>query len=121
MLKRPEDFSKLKRTVTFLRIMLTILTVAIIVSVTGIILITNSVIDNSLWPIFLIIASVILYYPCLVIFLIYATSKFPGSSKIKLDKALMMFFIPLIGMWLWLPNSRELSKIKENYYCNKEK
>jgi len=111
-----KKFNSLKKTLKFLRIYLGIITIMTIISILAIVFMANSIMTESAWPIFLIIITAILYFPCMFFILLYSSTKFPSSTKIKWNNALMILFLPLLGMWFWLPNKRELSKIKEKYY-----
>lgn len=48
-------------------------------------------------------------------FIWYVWKKFPGERKQKTNHTLMIVFLGIIGMWLWLPNKRELEKLKKAY------
>lgn len=38
----------------------------------------------------------------------------PFEKKKKWDKTWMIIFLGIIGMWLWMPNSEDISEIIEN-------
>lgn len=48
------------------------------------------------------------------IFIWFNWKKLPYSKSKKIDNTLMMLFLGIIGMWIWLPNQKELEKIKKN-------
>jgi len=51
-------------------------------------------------------------YLGIAIFLWYIWKKYPGDKKKKTNDSLMIVFVGIIGMWLWLPNEKELNKLK---------
>ena len=53
-----------------------------------------------------------MHYLGIVIFLWYIWTRYPADKKKKTNDSLMIVFVGIIGMWLWLPNEKELNKLK---------
>lgn len=51
------------------------------------------------------------------IFIWYIWKKMPVKKKTKINDTLMVLFLGVIGMWIWLPNKKELNKL---IYCKRE-
>ena len=47
------------------------------------------------------------------IFVWFNWKKMPIEKKAKTNNTLMILFLGIIGMWLWIPNKRELNKMIE--------
>lgn len=45
------------------------------------------------------------------IFIWYNWKKMPIVKKAKINNTFMILFLGIIGMWLWMPNKRELNKL----------
>lgn len=41
--------------------------------------------------------------------------KMPGNKKSKTNNTLMIIFLGVIGMWLWIPNKRQLKNLEASY------
>lgn len=57
---------------------------------------------------------IILNFIISLTFIWFNWKKLPYSKSKKIDNTLMMLFLGIIGMWIWLPNQKELEKIKKN-------
>ncbi len=44
-------------------------------------------------------------------FVFYIWRFMPYNRKEKINNSLMILFLGVIGMWLWIPNKKELSKL----------
>lgn len=47
------------------------------------------------------------------IFLWFNWKKMPIKKKTKTNNTFMILFLGIIGMWLWIPNKREINKLIE--------
>ena len=47
------------------------------------------------------------------IFIRFVWKKMPVENKVKTNSTLMIIFLGTLGMWLWLPNKREFSKLED--------
>jgi hypothetical protein len=71
---------------------------------------------HGIHPIILIGLFVILsvfYFVLWVIFIYYASVKYPSDQKTRLNDTLMICFLGIIGMWIWLPDKKELERLAE--------
>jgi len=50
------------------------------------------------------------------IFLWFNWTRMPIKKKAKTNNTLMILFLGIIGMWLWIPNKREINKLTKNEY-----
>ena len=48
------------------------------------------------------------------IFLWFNWMRMPIKKKTKTNNTFMILFLGIIGMWLWIPNKREINKLTEN-------
>lgn len=48
-----------------------------------------------------------------ITFIWFIWKKMPGNRKQKTNHTLMILFVGFIGMWLWIPNRRELKRLRE--------
>jgi len=48
-----------------------------------------------------------------LIFIGYNWKKMPIDKNSKTNNTYMILFMGIIGMWLWIPNKRELNKLTE--------
>jgi nicotinamide riboside transporter PnuC len=55
----------------------------------------------------------IFQYATVGVFIWFVWRKMPGERKPKTNSTLMIIFLGIIGMWLWLPNKRELNKLED--------
>jgi len=44
-------------------------------------------------------------------FIWYIWKKLPCKKKTKINDTLMVFFLGVIGMWIWLPSNNEIKKL----------
>lgn len=47
------------------------------------------------------------------IFIWFNWTKMPTDKKTKTNNTFMILFLGIIGMWLWIPNKREINKLAE--------
>lgn len=47
------------------------------------------------------------------IFIWFNWTKMPIKKKTKTNNTFMILFLGIIGMWLWIPNKREINKLTE--------
>jgi uncharacterized membrane protein len=47
------------------------------------------------------------------IFLWFNWTRMPIEKKTKTNNTFMILFLGIIGMWLWIPNKREINKLTE--------
>lgn len=45
------------------------------------------------------------------IFLWFNWTRMPIRKKTKINNTFMILFLGIIGMWLWIPNKREINKL----------
>jgi len=112
------DFEKLLTDLKKLKILLFLLT--IVEMVYFFILFT----DNNLWTKIDYEYNanwIVLIFHCLVVvvFIFYIWREYPFEGKKKVNDIIMILFLGLIGMWLWLPNFKDLNKSNEKH--NKQK
>lgn len=53
------------------------------------------------------------HYLTVGIFIWYTWKKMPLAKKAKIHNTIMVLFLGIIGMWLWFPSKKELSKLQE--------
>ena len=51
------------------------------------------------------------HYFAVGIFIWYNWKKMPIQKKTKTNNTFMILFLGIIGMWLWIPNKREINKL----------
>ena len=49
-----------------------------------------------------------------VIFIYYVWFKYPADKKTRQKNILMIIFLGIIGMWIWLPDKKELELLAES-------
>jgi hypothetical protein len=52
-----------------------------------------------------------LHYLVAAIFLWYNWEKLPIEKKVKTNNTFMILLLGIIGMWLWIPNDREIKRM----------
>ena len=58
----------------------------------------------------------VLQFAVVGLFIWYIHAKMPTSEKSKTNSTLMIFFLGIIGMWLWIPSKAELRKLAGEEY-----
>ena len=53
----------------------------------------------------------LIHYLGIAIFVWFIWKKYPSEDKKKTNDIVMILFTGIIGMWLWLPNEKELNKL----------
>jgi type IV secretory pathway component VirB8 len=101
------DIQKLRSSLKKLKILLIILT--IIELANTVLMFTHDVLwfkfYNLQWVIFGI------HYIIAVIFIWFIWKKMPLEKKSKSNNTFLIFFFGIIGMWLWMPNKKEVDKL----------
>ncbi|MFW6020246.1 MAG: hypothetical protein ACOCPM_06655 [Bacteroidales bacterium] len=57
-----------------------------------------------------------LHYMIAGIFIWFIWQKMPVENKKKAYNTFVILFLGIIGMWLWLPDNRELSRLSKNQH-----
>lgn len=52
------------------------------------------------------------------IFIWFNWAKMPLEKKTKTDNTLLILFLGIIGMWLWIPNKRDMDKLTKSKTAN---
>lgn len=60
--------------------------------------------DILIWSLNLVVAGIFVWYDWM---------KLPTNRRNKINNTFMILFLGIIGMWLWLPNRREIEKLTE--------
>jgi len=55
----------------------------------------------------------LIYYLLILVFLWYLWTKFPSPRSVKINDTLMIIFLGVLGLWLWLPNQRQVDQMSE--------
>lgn len=57
----------------------------------------------------------------MVVFLWYNWKRLPLEKKKRTDNTWMILFLGIIGMWLWIPNKKEIEKMNEKLHTTSAK
>lgn len=55
----------------------------------------------------------IIYYIIILVFLWYLWTKFPFPNVVKINHTLSSLLLGVFGLWLWLPNPRQVQQMSE--------
>lgn len=105
-----EDFNKYREQIIRLRALLSIVTICwLLVFVNEI---TELIaLDYITYLISWYLISILVYLTAFI-FIWFIWTKYPGKRKQKINFTLSILILNIIGMWVWLPNKRELNKLK---------
>lgn len=104
------DVNKFKKTFRILRILQVLITVLCLLYALYLILVVVGFISYKL-PTSIYDAITLFYWIILALFLIVNWTQKPFGRKGKLGNTLLLILLGFIGMWLWLPDKKEQSKI----------
>ena len=107
------DLKKIKSDISKLKIFLILLTVFTLTFFFGYFMDFIPWIGNKLSYYESLLIFGLTHYLGIAIFVWYIWKKYPTDNKKKTSDTVMIIFVGIIGMWLWLPNEKELNKLTE--------
>jgi amino acid transporter len=111
MTEYSSELEKIKSDLSKLKIFLILLTVFTFIFFFGFYMEYTHWVEQNLGSIQLLLIFGILHYSGIAIFIWFIWTKYPVENKKKKSDTIMIIFLGIIGLWLWMPNEKELKKL----------